>query len=179
MASTGKNIVLVVPNQKYGESIILMIKRIVNNYNKICYITLNERSEHLIASFEENKIDSKKFFFIDAVSNKSKLKQKHEQNKIFISAPNSLIEISLAVSKVIENEKPDMFILDSASTLLVYEEHNAAIRFIHSLMEKTDSSKSDFFITILYSDEKDPAIEELGLFVDEFIDIARFNRDGK
>jgi KaiC/GvpD/RAD55 family RecA-like ATPase len=174
MAATGKNLILVVPNQKYGESIISVIKKIVDKYNKLCYITLNERTEHLIESFEQNQIDAKKFFFIDAVSKKSKSKEKERDNCIYVSAPNALIELSLAVSRVIEKENPDLFILDSASTLLIYEEHNTSIRFMHSLMEKTDSCRSDFFITILYSDEKNPAIEELGLFVDEFVDISRF-----
>jgi KaiC/GvpD/RAD55 family RecA-like ATPase len=169
-----KNLILVVPNQRYGESLIEFIKKVEKKYNKICYITLNETFKQLEKNFQENNIELDKFFFIDAISRVLKT-QKQEFNKcIMVSSPNSLIELSLAVSKVIETQKPEVFILDSVSTLLIYEENNTITRFIHSIMAKIESSNSDFLMTVLYSDEKNKAVEELGMFANEIIQISKF-----
>ncbi|MBN2126845.1 MAG: hypothetical protein JW703_00460 [Candidatus Diapherotrites archaeon] len=169
-----KHLILIVPNQRYGESIIEFVKKIERKYSKICYITLNDPYAQLEKSFEENHIAIEKFFFIDAISRVLKVQKQNYNNCIMVSAPNSLIELSLAVSEVIEKHKPDVFILDSLSTLLIYENNNAITRFIHSILVKIETSDAEFLMTVLYSDEKNNAVEELGMFVDELMQISKF-----
>ncbi len=175
LVKKAKHLILVVPNQKYGESLIEFDKKIEKKYSKICYITLNEPFKQLEKTFEENNIELDKFFFIDGITRALKT-QKQQFNKcIMVSSPNSLIELSLAVSKVIKKYKPEVFILDSVSTLLIYEDNATVTKFMHSILSKIEASGADFLMTVLYSDEKNSAVEELEMFVDEILTINRFD----
>jgi archaellum biogenesis ATPase FlaH len=122
--------------------------KIVVNQNKFSgiYITVNRPFDTLIKIMKEDDINTEKIFFIDCItkmspesslfslSSKSKLEK--TENCIFIPSPSRLTEIGLALSEAltgIENPKNKFLYLDSLSTLLIYNELDTIVKFVHFL----------------------------------------------
>lgn len=165
---------VVIPSEEYTKNIHFLCGHLSEKYQKILYVSLNEIYSNLLKSFEAKKIDIAKFYFIDAITGTAQTYVEKKPNCTFVVSPNSLVELSLAISSALESEKPDVVFFDSISTLLIYENEKIVVKFIHSLIGKIRSAGSDALFTALEGDSKSQAIKDLGMFVDDFISIDKF-----
>lgn len=137
-------------------------------------MNLNELYKTLIQHLKNMNLDVRKFFFIDAISLTSdKTNTKHD-NCIFVSNPNSLIELSLAITQGLNTEKPDLLIFDSLSTLLIYEKESTVTKFIHALIGKIKAAGIDAYFTALEGDSQNESIKDLSMFVDNVNTLTEF-----
>jgi len=126
----------------------LSILKILVNQNKFSgiYITVNRPFNTLIQIMKDDSIDTKKIFFIDCITkmvpttNKISLSSKNKlertENCIFVPSPSRLTEIGLALSEVLtgtKNPKDKFLYLDSLSTLLIYNDLETIVKFVHFL----------------------------------------------
>ena len=91
-----------------------------------------------------------------------------------MSSPNSLIELSLAITQALNKENPDAFVFDSLSTLLIYERDATVTKFIHSLIGKIKATGIDAYFTSLEGDSHNESIKDLGMFVDRVNTLTEF-----
>ncbi|PIN85312.1 MAG: hypothetical protein COV47_02840 [Candidatus Diapherotrites archaeon CG11_big_fil_rev_8_21_14_0_20_37_9] len=165
---------LVIPNKDYGKGMTLLARKISRDYNKIVYVNLNELYDNLVNRLRKENIDPKKFYFIDAVTMASVKDFTKHGNCSFVSSPNSLVELSLAISRALTNEKPQALIFDSISTLLIYENETTVTKFIHSLIGKIKAMSVTAFFTALEGDSQTEAIKDLTMFVDNVNTLTEF-----
>ena len=126
----------------------LSILKILVNQNKFSgiYITVNRPFDSLIQIMKDDFIDTEKIFFIDCITKMApatdkislnpKNKLERSENCIFISSPSRLTEIGLALSEALtgmENPKNKFLYLDSLSTLLIYNDLETIVKFVHFL----------------------------------------------
>ena len=106
-----------IPHGKYNDVVSLVPKQLSGK--RICYITLNKTYDSLIEIFENENIDITGIAFIDAIT-KSINKVENTNNCYFISSPQALTELSIAIDAFLTLNF-DYIILDSITTLLIYQ----------------------------------------------------------
>lgn len=169
-----KIVLLTIQGEEYTKNIHYLAEYLSNKYPRILYVSLNELYSNLVLSLKDSKVDVKKFYFIDAITTSAETNVQKKDNCTFVVSPNALVELSLAISSAIEEQKPRAVLFDSISTLLIYENPKTVVKFVHSLIGKIRAASTDAFFTALEGDAKTPAIEDLGMFVDEFMSMDKF-----
>lgn len=171
-AVKGNDVVLVlVPNRTYYERVMDITRTISLLNERVCYVTLNRPYKTLLKDFEENKIDTSRFFFVDCVTKKVKMEEGNEQ-VIYVSSPKALTEMSIVMKKVLEAGKIETTIFDSLSTLLVYEDPHVIIKFAHSVISMFRTLGSKGILISLKEDMESELIKDLNMFVDEVVEIG-------
>ncbi len=165
---------LLIPNKQYTKGILKLSKYLSDNYKKICYVSLNEFYDSLSTNLEKVNADFDKFFIVDAITKTANTNILEKSNAIFVSSPNALVELSLAITDCLENQNPDVLILDSISTLLIYEKESTVTKFVHSLIGKIKVAGSDCYLTALEGDSENETISDLGMFVDNSLTMSEF-----
>jgi KaiC/GvpD/RAD55 family RecA-like ATPase len=159
-------ILVVVEKEKYLSELITVIKEIESIADKTCYVSLTQPYQALLETLKKNSINPEKFRFIDVLTNTVK-EEKSTDACTYVSSPSALTEISVAFSKVSEGAK--FAIVDSITTLLIYEDENSVIRFTHSLMTKTRILGQKTIFIALREDKDNNLIKDLHMFVDKVI----------
>lgn len=82
-----------------------------------------------------------------------------------------MTELSIAITKALKKGKFKTLIFDSLSSMLIY--HNAATvtKFAQNIIGKLRSFNCTTVFTCLEGDANSPLIGNLGMYVDEIIDI--------
>jgi hypothetical protein len=127
---------LLLPSSEYNDLIISILEKL--NNDKICYVTLNKTYFSLVEIFQKNNINMDNIFFIDGIT-KSIRSVDHTENCYFVSSPQALTEISIAITKFLE-KRFDVIIFDSLNTLLNYQKsRNIVIKFSKSIINRVKS----------------------------------------
>ncbi len=122
---------------------------IISKYNTadqhIIYISLNTSYQKLIADFTKEGRSLSNVYFIDLISVNSGAKIIYDPNVDYVNSPSELMECILLVEKKLESlqSAPDMkkslIILDSVTTVSVYNESAVVEKFVHVLIGKASS----------------------------------------
>lgn len=162
-------VVLIIPDEQYTQKLLAITKELSQTSGSVLYVSLNRPYATLMDSFSAAGIDSRKFYFIDAVTETAQKVDAQERVK-YISSPGSLTELSLALTKLLDAQQFDYVLFDSLSTLLVYEEAQVVTRFVHSLMSKIRVVKCKGVFTSLKRDVDSIVIKDLNMFADMILD---------
>ncbi|MDD5133012.1 MAG: ATPase domain-containing protein [Candidatus Nanoarchaeia archaeon] len=162
-----KAILIVVVPENYHKSIIEISKELQDE--KTCYVTINKGFEALIDDFKKNKINSENFIVIDCVT-KTIVNTKPEKNCIFISSPNALTELSLAIGKNINNGALH-FIIDSLSNMLIYYDNETISKFVQDLIQKVRKKNKTLVLIISSKDKKSKLFDEIETLVDNTMEV--------
>jgi len=163
--------VVMIPNERYKEDMIEITKYITLNFKKPCFVNLNRPYSALVETLTRYGIDHKKIFFIDGITKIATEKSDEIKNCVFLAAPNNLVELSLTITKTFETLHPDVFVFDSLSTLLIYENINTVTKFVQGLAGKIRTYGSTTIFTALEGDTETQLIRELKSFVDNVVHI--------
>jgi len=158
--------ILIIPNIDYSAILRKLTADFATQYQVIIYVNLNKSFPSLLQFFEQNAINIEKFIIIDPITKSSELKGLNTDQLIHVSSISALTELSITINKVLDKTKADALILDSLSTLLIYNDESLITRFVHSLIGKVRRSGSTVVLPILQGDSKTNLIEDLSMFVD-------------
>lgn len=163
-----KVVCIVSPGDKFNENIIKIVKVIKNK--RVCYVTLNKGADALLEYFKKNKIKSENFFFIDCVS-KTITSPKSKSNCVFVSSPNALTELSLAITKCIDSDF-SVILIDSLSTFMIYHKAETMNHFFHNLSNKIRTKEGENLILILSNKDKNSEVfKKIELLVDKVVEM--------
>jgi KaiC/GvpD/RAD55 family RecA-like ATPase len=154
-------LVLVIPDDDYADSVVKIAGILSDSCKRVCYVSLNKPRESIVNKLKDAKVDHSKFFFIDAAG-----KGIDGKDVVYVSSPKALTELSIAINKAFSGSGIDSGLFDSLSTLLVYEESSAVIRFAHSIISAFRSRGAKVVFTCLKGDTKSELIKDLSMFVD-------------
>lgn len=157
-------ILLVLPSQKFGEKVMEIVKQY--DEQKILYVTLNNPHAALMKLYREKGIKTNKTFFIDGISAKTKVDES-APNCIYVSAPEAITQLSIAINKTLGVFKPDQMIFDSLSSLLIYLPVNSIIGFCQSLSTKIKGTSVKAVFPIINNKE---LIDNISMFVDDVVE---------
>lgn len=145
-----QRVVLFVTRAKnYQKANIEILKTIImlNKFSGI-YITAGRPYSVISENLKNSGIDIEKIFFIDCVTRMyfapkgvvlGKPGMEMTQECLYLSSPANLTELAVAISQAIgmvKEPKNKFIFVDSLSMLLVYNDENTIIKFIHFLTTK-------------------------------------------
>lgn len=158
------------PRANYDELVFKILEQ--NNWSKVCYVTLNKASSYLCEELKKRGMNKDNFYFIDGIS--SMLRDvKEESNCLFVSSPNDLVELSIAISEIISSKKFEILIFDSLSNLLVYHRDNqqGLSHFFSSVSHLIKRQRTSALFICFENDEKFPFINENAHLIDKYINM--------
>ncbi len=145
-----------------------------NNYNKILYISTDKSCNELIGKFEENKINTDKFYFIDCITRTANRNVTSSKRCRFISSPGAKDEIQTGVFDILAKEEIDAVLFDSPFSLLKYYEHTDILQFMHLLTLKLVVEGCKGILTF-QKESTDSLRKSIEMFVDKTIDMESDN----
>jgi hypothetical protein len=114
---------------------------------ELALISMNAPHYEIFNGLSEMGIDPQKFFIIDGQTQRTEtcalnkaLKLNSARHTTFPGAPGSLTGLSITMRRLLEKNKFGLVILDSLSTLMIYNEPKQTQKFVHSLIEKLRSA---------------------------------------
>ncbi len=135
------------------------------------YVTLNKGCLDIADTLKKNKVDISKVYFIDAISRNAGAK-KIDVSCTYVSSPQALTELSLAIMTLVESKKFDFLYLDSLSTLLVYNDSHTTEQFIHYVIGKLKAHQIGMLVISLKGDPESARLFPiLSQFADGSIDL--------
>jgi KaiC/GvpD/RAD55 family RecA-like ATPase len=134
-------IVLFIVNPKKYHSVHAKILKGIIGIRKFSgiYITVNKPYDALVKYLKENKISLNNIFFIDAISKSVSEEIKLTENCLFIPSPSHLTDLGIALTQALEGmkeRKNKFLILDSISTLLIYNDFDTVAKFVHFIVSR-------------------------------------------
>ena len=155
---------------RYQEAVFGIVKYFAGKSKRGVYVTLNKPFSVLTKNFEKAGISPESLFFVDGITNVPAVEESADHACLGsgIDLSNLCIGISRAVGKL-EDEK--FLLLDSLSTLLIYNDSKSVSKFAHLLTEKMrrwDTQGS--LLTVEMNAEKD-VVSQLAPFCDKVVKI--------
>ena len=155
---------------RYQESVLNLLRYFTHRTPRGIYVTLNKPYATLLKSFSKAGISTESVFFVDAITDVPATEE--DATHACLGSGIDLTNLGISIAKAIKQTKEDRFLLlDSLSTLLIYYDSKAVVKFAHLLTEKMRSwNSSGSLITVETNSERD-VVSQLSPFCDKVIRI--------
>ena len=163
--------VFVIQSQQYSKSMGDITGVMTKIKEGVCYVSLNKPCRVIETNLKKSGVSTEKVYFVDAVSSKVGSMEPGVR-VIFVSSPQALTELSIAINKCLGIDGIDSVLFDSLSTLLVYEGASSVIKFVHSIINTMRVKDKSCVFTILKEDLKEEVIKDLGMFADKIEELT-------
>ncbi len=128
---TNDIVLVLISGEEYTHKTVQVMRELAQLGKKVCYVTLNKPYETLLKEIDDGSNANDNLHFIDCVGQRD---AKNEKNCTYISSPNELSKIDLAISNVLKEQKTQLLFFDSLATLLAYEDGATIVKFAHSII---------------------------------------------
>jgi len=163
-------VLLIVPSESVDEVNRNILEYFANKKGAICiYTTFSKPYKVVFKNLKKSKIDTKKIFFIDCVTPVSEFGEINIADKVIFCQPNSLTNISISTTTALKNlpqDKNRVLILDTISTLMLYNNRNDVIKFLHFLSGEIRRYGVKSLIFTLDEESDKSIISEVSRFCD-------------
>ncbi len=168
--AVNQGILIVLPNRRYNAIMLKIAKKVEKK--KVCYLTTSKAYDAILESFQKEKINPENFIFIDCIT-KTITEPKPAKNCLFVSSPQALTEMSLSINKCIQSSIP-VILIDSLSTLSVYNSDNVLIRFVYDLINKVKASGAVVLVLSAADKDKNSSwYKKIEMMVDKVIEVKK------
>jgi hypothetical protein len=167
-------LLMLINEEQYIEQLEKIVKAVEKSHTKICYVCLNKSYQDITKELKARKIDTSRFLFIDVLTSHYK-KPEACENCIFLSSPANLDELKDAIKDAMK-VGCNAIIMDTVSTLLVYQEASSIISFTHKIMTNGNKGVKKIFIVLKedpLSEESRMLVDDLNMFADKKIEITK------
>ena len=158
-------IVLVNVNQKDHSKINFdILKFMISKKGDGFYINLNLPQERILELLNAYKIDYKRLYLVSCKNEAAKM-----SNSSFIKSPENLTELSVILGNMNDTKRYRFLVLDSINTLLIYNQKNTVMRFLHFLIGKMRSESMPGVIIAMPQENNKEIVDEISQFCDKTI----------
>jgi hypothetical protein len=161
------SLVLVIPPEKYRDILLESVYQLSTFTPKIGYISINRVINQIRKSIAETGASPESFYFVDCITKSIIATPEKHPNTDYVSSPNDLTKTSIAITKMLKKFEPEFVILDSMSTLLIYESIETSSIFLHALVNRITSYGSKFLLLSVPGEKEEKLIKNLSLVVDK------------
>lgn len=167
-------LLLIVSKEEYHEQLLLLIGALAHVSEKMCYVCVNDPYQFVKGTIDKHGLPADKFFFIDTLTRKVGEPPKVDDCE-FVSAPNALTEMSLAISKGLNKHNCNSCFFDTVSSLTIYTDPHSIIQFVHSIITKLKVVMGRAVFIALEDDLDSELVKDLYMFVDKVINTVEKN----
>jgi len=168
-------IILTSPRVPEYKSVGLDILKYFVNEKKspVIYICIDKPISSIMRVLEKDNVDSNIIVFIDAVTVMSGTEPKGN-HCLYIKSPENLTDMSIALSEAISSLPRDKtcIIVDSLSTLLVYNNLNTVVKFVHILTAKIKQYGAKGVAISTKKGHDDDFVSQIFKFFDDSVDFS-------
>jgi hypothetical protein len=154
--------ILLMPKDQYEMRYARLVKHFLDSGAKGVCVTVNKSSFDLDKILEREEIPRENLIYIDAVTEMIDSVKLKGKQAVYLASPSDLVDISIAIEKAVKklDSQKKFVIVDSLTTLLVYNNEVSVEKFTHSLSQKigewgiqgvflaTDSTSKTFLDTL-------------------------------
>ncbi len=161
-------VLYIIDAEKYFEGLVSILKN-SNAKKEIIYVTTNKPYKNIMDILNKRKIKIKKVFFIDCISRHIGDKLGVEpDNCIFIEGPQNLTTLSIAINEAVKRLSGNkVLLLDSLSTLLLYNDARTIGQFTNFFINKMRAADVETIMLALESDVDKDVIKQIQSFSDK------------
>jgi hypothetical protein len=168
-----------------GDKTVLLISSKSENHNQIVlslletlilkrdmggvYITISRPSDSIIDTLDAKGVPSENVFFVDCISQMSgKLAGIKRENVTYVDNPSSLEEISMFLERLLVKIKGDgkFIVLDSLSSLLIYNSDKSVREFAHFIINRARMQNITAVILSIEKKEAEDLVKTLAPMCD-------------
>ncbi|GEM_PF-1411374 len=137
------------------------------------FISVSRPYEEIMKAMNTNRIRSDDIYFIDCISHAAGKRPEEAENVVFVENPSSLEEISMYVDKEMNKVKSKnrFILLDSLSSLLIYNNEDSAKEFSHFLINHMRVNNIGGVILTMEKKEVEELVKTLVPMCDMFIEL--------
>lgn len=165
---------VVVDPKAYNNASVAIVKHLTAN-KKIpgVYVSVNKPFKILNEHFKKEGVKTELMIFIDAITSLADENLEENEHCYYLESPENLSDISIAISQAIEaiDHKEKFIIIDSLSTLLIYNNIESITKFVHFIIGKMRSWDVIGIILSLKKRGEAGLIAEIGQFCDMTIEL--------
>jgi KaiC/GvpD/RAD55 family RecA-like ATPase len=160
-------IVIILPGEKHELRYLRLLNHFVEQGIGGIYVTLNNSTHELLEEMRRQKIESKNIVFIDAVTKMIEGQELSGNSYTYLESPSDLVELGVEIEHAMSSLKGKGFvIIDSITTLLMYNKEVSVEKFLHSLSQKIKDLDLQGIFLAAESTNKD-AIDTISQFCDD------------
>ena len=125
-------------SSSYAKLNIEIAKYVMAKKKKLVYLTVNKNISDIIELLKEAEIPTEEIIFIDAITGMSGGKEVEGENYHYIDSPRNLTGAMIELDEIMEklSKEENYIVLDSITTLLIYNKESAVEKLVHSLSSK-------------------------------------------
>lgn len=161
---------LIIDQHIYNQANLVLLRLLIEKLQQGLYVSLNKPYEALHQELRQSGLDPNMVYCIDAVS-KETGKFSNSEKCFCLEDPSSLTELSVLTASLLNDKKIRFIILDSLSTLLLYNDVKEAEKFLHDLVNKARKSNASVIVTSPKETSKDDLFAEITQFCDKEINL--------
>lgn len=170
--SDSKFLLILMNEKNYFEHLIGSIKQIKDTVPKICYVSFTRPYSEIIEEFNEEGIDASKFYFIDAISSSGY--DLTPLDNCYFTPSISINDLKGALNVAIKQKNCKMIVMDTISSLLMFENKSDIVKFTFDIVSNKDYSDINkiYFLIINLGIKKEENINlasDLKMFADKQI----------
>lgn len=166
-------IMLLVDANEYNDIILGLVKKFVStDKTKGVFLTANKQSSQLEQLFfkESKNFDQKKIYFLDCASKELA----KEMDNAMVCNPQNLIDLNISINQAFDViPAGGFFIMDSISTLAIYNDERVLKKFVKSVVEKCYAKKINGIFLCNNTKNMKELIDDISPFFDEAIDAEK------
>jgi KaiC/GvpD/RAD55 family RecA-like ATPase len=157
---------------KYSLLNTQLVKYFVDKKMKGTYLTVNRDLSDLIETLASEGIQTGDIIFIDAVTSLAEENKLVGSNFYYVDSPKNVTDLSVQLGQALEKlgKEKKFVIIDSISTLLVYNKEAVVERFVHSLSGKIRAHNAQGVFIVVEPCKKE-IISMLTQFCDKLIEL--------
>lgn len=155
---------------RYQEAIIDLLRYFVSKTARGIYISLNKPYAVLTKTFDKAGLSSSSLFFVDGITNVPA--QEEDSSHVALGSGVDLSNLCIGISRAVNQSSEEKFLLlDSLSTLLIYNDPKTVAKFAHLLTEKMRRwNTPGSLVTVETNSERD-VVSQLAPFCDKVVKI--------
>ena len=131
-------VLLDVPAKNYFDSVMESANFVVEKEKKGVYVSVSRPFRYISNEMQRRNINMDNILFIDCISAMAGEHDNGNEKCMFVKSPSALEEISINITSLIDKIECDekFLIMDSVSTLLIYNSMDSVKEFLLFLIKK-------------------------------------------
>jgi nucleoside 2-deoxyribosyltransferase len=136
------------------------------------FVAVNKPVTGLLEKIGDSKFVRENVEFIDCISSLSGSREVQETHVHYLESPQQLVELSVLVAKLLAQFKDKKFlVVDSLSTLLIYNKPDAVVKLVHSIANKVRVENVQGVFLMIKTEENLDIIKIISQFADTVIEV--------
>jgi len=150
-------------DKRYLFDVQQLIKTLLMNIDRVCYVSLNKSAERLREYFKESNIDPKNIVIIDMIS--TRFKKPEDRKGVYYFDVSDEEKTTKFITNILKKEKSEALIIDSLSTMSVYYDQKNLSKFAHDIIVYSDTNKIINNFIIQVKDEEKEWVDKIAPLV--------------